>query len=221
MKQGEEMATKTSKPRAEAYADDVALSIELRRTITSFGSEDAFLGCNEGDLVDVDTQAIAGKVRLFVVDLEGADKKGFGARWTLDLEAATEPYMALLSQEAGNFSPAVLKILGEEFILNSNMLIIDRLELLPQYRGRGLGLRCMDACIRHFSLGCRIAAIKPYPLQFEPTGRSKNEWRDALAFKALSRDKRASTKRLKQHYGQLGFQHVPRTDLMVRDLYEE
>ncbi|NAW11214.1 hypothetical protein, partial [Salmonella sp. gx-h1] len=78
------MATKTAKPQAKVYVDDVAISIELRRTITSFGSEDAFLGCNEGDLVDIDTQAIAGKVRLFVVDLEGADKKGFDARWTLD-----------------------------------------------------------------------------------------------------------------------------------------
>lgn len=215
------MATKTANSQAEKYAEDIALSIELRRTLTTFGSEDAFLGRYEGDLVEVDTRAIAGKVRLFVVDLEGADKNGFDAPWTLDLDGGTEPYTALLSQEAGNFSPAVLKILGEEFVMNSNMLIIDRLELLPAYRGRGLGLKCMDACIRHLSAGCRIAAIKPFPLQFEPANRTADEWKDALAFKSLSRDKRASTKRLKQHYGQLGFAHVPRTTLMVRDLYKE
>lgn len=215
------MATQKAIPPPEANAEDVELSIRLRRTLTTFDSEYSFLGCHEGDLLDVDANVLAGKVRLFVVDLEGADKKGQGASWTLDLEAGTEPYIALLSEEAGNFSPAVLKILGEEFVSNSNMLIIDRLELLPTYRGRGFGLKCMDAYIRHLSAGCRIAAIKPFPLQFEPAGRTADEWRDALAFKSLSRDKRASTKRLKQHYGQLGFTHVPRTDLMVRDLYEE
>jgi GNAT superfamily N-acetyltransferase len=205
---------------AEEYAEDIELSIRLRRTLTTFDSEYSFLGCYEGDLLDTDTNVLAGKVRLFVVDLEGADKYGRDAPWTLDLEAATEPYIALLSEEAGNFGPAVLKILGEEFVSNSNMLIIDRLELLPAYRGRGLGLKCMNACMRHLSAGCRIAAIKPFPLQFEPADRTVDEWQDALAFKSLSHDKRASTKRLKQHYEQLGFKHVPRTDLMVRDLYE-
>jgi GNAT superfamily N-acetyltransferase len=215
------MATKKAIAPVAEYAEDIELCIKLRRTLTTFDSEYSYLGCYEGDLLNVDTRALAGKVKLFVVDLEGADKKGFGASGTLDLEAATEPYIALLSEEAGNFIPAVLKILGEEFVLNSNMLIIDRLELLPAYRGRGLGLKCMAACIRHLSAGCRIAAIKPFPLQFEPAGRTSDEWQDALAFKSLSRDKRASTKRLKQHYGQLGFKHVSRTDLMVRDLYEE
>lgn len=215
------MATKKAIQQAEEHAEKIELSIKVRRTLTTFDSEYSYLGCYKGDLLDVETNVLAGKVRLFVVDLEGADKNGRSASWTLDLEAATEPYIALLSEEAGNFSPAVLKILGEEFVLNSNMLIIDRLELLPAYRGLGLGLKCMDACIRHLSAGCRIAAIKPFPLQFEPAGRTADEWQDALAFKSLSRDKRASTKRLKQHYGRLGFKHVSRTDLMIRDLYEE
>jgi len=215
------MASKKKPLGPGESSTDIALRIELQRSLSTFDSEESFLGRYKGSLFDIDTDTLAGRVRLFVIDLEGASNRGFDASWMLDVDGATEPYTALLGDEAGNFSTAVLKILGEEFVHSSNMLIIDRLELLPAYRGRGLGLKCMAACIRHLSVGCRIAAIKPFPLQFEPAGRATDEWQDALAFKSLSRDKRASTKRLKQHYGQLGFKHVARTDLMVRDLYEE
>ena len=210
------MTVKKEPLHIQKFSHDIALRIELQRSLTTFNSEESFLGRNEGNLFDIDT--LVGKARLFVVDLEGASNQGFEASWMLDVDGATAPYMQLLGDEAGNFSAAVLKILGEEFAHSINMLIIDRLELLPHYRGRGLGLQCSDACIRHLSPGCRIAALKPYPLQFEATNRDANDWQEALAFGTLSRNKRLSTQRLKQHYGRLNFQHVPRTDLMIRDL---
>lgn len=197
-----------------------ALSLQLARDLCTEDYEgDSYLGEYEVKLVDVDTRAPAGRMRLFVTEFTAAEEAGFGALDLLDLKASTEEYSVLLGREAGNYSPAVLKMLGEEFVLNHDMLIIDRLELLPAYRGRGLGLKCMQACIRHFGKACRIAAIKPFPLQFNQPDAQPSEWDTQLALDSLSRQKRASMKRLKQHYGQLGFQHVRGTELMILDLY--
>lgn len=201
---------------------DTLLTMELRRELPCADSEDSFLGRYEGSLLDEDTKEAAGRVRLFVVNIEGAREADIPAFDLLDSEAATAPYIELLNlREAGNFRPAVLSLLGEDMVFNQNVLIIDRVELLPEYRGRGLGLSCMAACMRHLGLGCRIAAIKPFPLQFEGGVRSSDDWKAGLKLVDFSRDKRATTARLRSYYAQIGFQHVRGTQLMVRDLHVE
>lgn len=198
-----------------------ALTLQFTRDLCTDDSEgDPYLGQYQVKLTDVDTGAPAGRMRLFVTEFTAAEDAGFSALDLLDHDASTEEYAMLLGREAGNYSPAVLKILGEEFVSSHDMLIIDRLELLPAYRGQGLGLKCMQTCIRHFAKGCRIAAIKPYPLQFEYAASNRDQWDAGLTLSSLSRQKRASLKRLKEHYAQLGFQHVRGTQLMILDLYD-
>ncbi len=197
------------------------LTIDLQRSLASSDDEYAYLGEHSGVLRDVETDELAGRMRVFVIDLEGAASFGWSASELLDLEDATEIYMTLLGEEEGNFSPAVLRILGEEFAFNRNMLVIDRIELLPIYRGRGLGITCMNACLNHLSLGCRIATLKAYPLQFEGHARDSEDWNSGLHLSSLPKNQREATRRLRRHYGQLGFQTVPRTELMIRDLYAD
>ncbi len=203
----------------EAYSEDRTLRIELKRELTSFGNEHTYLGEHEGELIDSESGVHAGRSRVFIVDLEGAEEVGLGALDVLDLDGATEPYLSLIGHEAGNFSPAVMRLLNEEFAYSRNMLIIDRVELLPFYRGRGLGLQCMRTFLRHMSMGCRIAAIKPYPLQFEAGAARSENWSDGLQLSSLTKSKRSALQRLKSHYSQLGFQHVRGTDLMILDLH--
>jgi hypothetical protein len=106
-------------------------------------------------------------------------------------------------------------------VLSQNMLILDRLEILPEFRGQRLGLRYMRTVIRRFGLGCRIAAIKPFPLQFEPQptrGNSDLQWHARMNTKSLTRGKRAATIKLKEYYSREGFKPVRGTDLMILDL---
>lgn len=200
-----------------------SLVMDLRREVgcASYYEHD-YLGQYEGALRDVDSEDEGGKVRMFVVDVEGARNAGIAAFDLLDFDAATAPYIELISRRvAGNFSRAVTTLLGgEDMVYSNNMLIIDRIELLPKYRGYGLGLKCMEACLRHFRHGCRIAAIKPYPLQFEGGAKDSDNWSAGLELSSLTRNQRTSTQKLRRHYAQLGFRHVRGTDLMIRDLYE-
>ena len=67
-----------------------------------------------------------------------------------------------------DFNENFLEVVGHE-VSDYNLLILDRLEIIiPQYRGKKLGLTILHHMIERFSAGASIVAMKPFPLQFEP-----------------------------------------------------
>jgi hypothetical protein len=141
------------------------------------GESEVHEDVDEGELFvhvddDVDEPHLAGHARLFILNADAAENGEENAPSLfelLDIRSETAPYLPLLhSTEAYNFSPAVCSIVGEDMVHSRNMLILDRLEILPAFRGQQLGLRYLRIAIQRFGLGCRIVAIKPFPLQFEP-----------------------------------------------------
>lgn len=200
-------------------------SIDLRRTIGTWNDVSDFLGLYEGEVRLPDTDETMGYLRAYVFDSDGANAIGYSPMDALDaVTSATVPYIALYSfEEAGNLSPAVLKILGEDFASNDRILILDRIELLPKYRGHGVGLLCMRTLIRHLGIGCRLVAIKPFPLQFEPAPLAPDERGryHEMKLAELPKSRVQATRKLKNHYSRLGFKAVRGTELMILDLYED
>lgn len=197
------------------------MSVSLKLTVTlQEPSVDpgALLVEYDGEIYALDDnyeQHLVGSARVFVARLEACEDHGFSMSDCLDSQQATAPYMALLHSEyAGSFAPAVQKILDEPDTFCMDTLIIDRIEVLPAFRGRGYGLDAMKIIIAQLGGGCRIAAIKPYPLQFEP----KESWQETLELHRFSDKKSKATKRLKDLYAGIGFKSVGRTDLMIRGL---
>lgn len=109
----------------------------------------------------------AGTARLFVVNSDAATNEGHDLFDVLDYRGETAPYRELLGDDTRIFSRPVCRILEEDEALRENFLVLDRLEIAPRFRGQKLGLRWMRAAIIRFGMGCRLAAIKPFPLQFE------------------------------------------------------
>jgi hypothetical protein len=96
------------------------------------------------------------------------------------------------------FSPAVRRILQEDIVPSRNILILDRPEILPEFRRQRLGLRYIRTAIKRFGSRCRIAALKPFPLQFERNLDDPDlEWRARMNLDSLSRETRAATTKLK------------------------
>jgi GNAT superfamily N-acetyltransferase len=154
-----------------------------------------------------DKEYVAGEARLFVINAEAAERDGEGLLELLDLKAETAAYMPLIGKEAGNFSASVCKKLGEDMVFSRNMLILDRLTIRPKFRGQGLGLRYLRAAVTRFGIGCRIAVMKPFPLQFENKVTESNV-----------EEFRTATSKLKKYYAREGFESLKGSDLMILDL---
>lgn len=193
------------------------------------GEPDDFISTYLGDVFvsdedDADAPRLAAKSRLFIINADAAEKSDWSLVDVLDSKSETAPYIDLINlDEAGNFSPSVCDLLDEEFVFSRNMLILDRISVLPEFRGRRLGLSYIRAAVGRFGMGCRISAIKPFPLQFEGAAPSRvdDEWTRRLDLKALPKGKRAATAKLKRYYGSEGFVPVKGTELMILDLHRE
>ena len=157
-------------------------------------------------------------MRLFVLNADAAESAGENLFDVLDEREETAAYIPLLGDDAGNFSHAVCKILGEEMVFCRNMLILDRVEILPRFRGQQLGLQYVRAAISRFGIGCRLAAIKPFPLQFEGKMGSVSGNEYVEPSKSVLADFDGATRKLKKYYAREGFVSLRNSGLMILDL---
>ena len=165
------------------------------------------------DLKD-DKDRIAGRFRLYYADFELAQNHGMTAVEVLDAHQHTLEYaQAILDRNQAPFSSRLQKLLGDE-IWNFNLLILDRLEILPRYRGLGAGLIVLTALIERFGSGAGVVGMKPFPLQFEPNQSSDSPWARRLKLRSLSSDHKTSARKLKQYYSKLGFVEMKSTPFM-------
>jgi hypothetical protein len=205
---------------------------EYKTSLTDYGEGEVCVAEYEGVLKvtvqggDPDLDApehTAGTTRLFVVNGEAALNEGYNLQGVLDFSGETAAYLPLFDEDSGSLSQAVARILEEEEDERycENFLILDRLEILPKFRGQKLGLRYLRAAILRFGMGCRFAAIKPFPLQFEGRFSGPRGSEPGLSPGALQEMQKAceaATKKLRNYYAPLGFVGVKGTELMILDL---
>ena len=158
---------------------------------------------------------IIGKVRLFYLDLAAVFETKDNLHDLFDIRPETAPfYSALIDYETGDFKPYLEEVLGE-CICDMNVLIVDRLEILPEFRGKGIGLASLIWCLRQYARQCGVVALKCFPLQFECAEMGEPEWRREMQFGTLNRDHKRSSAKLKKYYGSLGFKVLPEDGIMV------
>lgn len=190
---------------------DVCTSYEPDDAITDYSGEIVAYG-DHGD-------QMIGKIALRVVDLDASQDSVFDVLDCVDQETADH---LVLFDADGQFSPAVGRVLDEEDTPSTNLLLIDRIEILPQARGRGLAPLILNLLSRKFRNTCRLAVLKPFPLQYGSAfERHKNTWEERMGYKHFDADQKKALRKLKKLYRTAGFVPVPRTDYMVRDLYEQ
>jgi len=169
-------------------------------------------------LDDDNGETVIGRFRLFYVDILRAIEANIALVDVLDAESATIDYFwPLFGSDSPRFRGSVLGLSGDRVTLSGNLVILDRVEILPRFRGRSLGLAAMTEIIARFAMGAAIVAIKPFPLQFE--ARSPwpfDGWRTAMECERLSRDQSTATAKLVGHFSKLGFVALSRTPFMVR-----
>ena len=101
------------------------------------------------------------------------------------------------------------------------LLLIDRMEIDPQYRGKRIGLAAMYYTIQKFGHGCSLSVIKPFPLQFEARAKEKPQSNGDLKLAMFTRNEAAAVDKLRVYYGLMGFLPIPGTQHMAMNKHFE
>ncbi len=107
--------------------------------------------------------ALAGRTSLYIVDYARAKYEcGLTLHDVLDGDLITYSYAPGLLGRDGDLKSAF------EDMLVERILIIHRIEVLPEFRGRRLGIWALYRILDCFAPNSVLPVIMPYPLQFSP-----------------------------------------------------
>ena len=150
-----------------------------------------------------------GFVKAFLIQIREARREGLHASAVLNAKSfATSEYSQLVKRLGWR------KRVRKKFEPRSvDLLILERIELRPEYRGCGFGLLAAHSMIEMFGSHCGLVACKPYPLQFEGT----NRWTPPAQASGRTQALRNARKKLRRYWARIGFRRVPRTMLYALD----
>lgn len=105
-------------------------------------------------------------------------------------------------------------LLNEEGADSNNLLVINRLELLPKWRKKNIGKKVIKDIIWRFS-GCfGLVILKAFPLQqeFQYPNDQKSPWETEMKMVDFSQDEEFSNYKVFAYYLSLGFSKLENTD---------
>ena len=99
------------------------------------------------------------------------------------------------------------KLFGDDMMINPNICIFERMIILPEYRGLGIGAKFVKDRFHFFSSTCGLIVMQPYPLQLEavgPNGRT-DEFEKEMGYESMEKNVQKATKSLKDYYKSIGY----------------
>lgn len=125
----------------------------------------------------------------------------------------SEYYEALFDHGTEDFKSS----LSEELkIVGSNVLILERVEVLPPHRAKDLGLASILKAIHLFGGGAGVVAIKPFPLQISSVENPDSVWCRKMEMDSLSKNESVARRKLENYWARLGFKRVRATKIFAR-----
>src|SRR5690606_22677346 len=132
------------------------MRIRLSTVLEQFSGEpDQFMRELVGDVQTLDEEdwCTVGSIRLYRAYVDQASRAGFGASDVFDGRQESACYLQLLEDDAflrgsSDFCLEAQRALGLGDQCG-DMLIIDRVEILPEFRGKELALHAIELAIAH------------------------------------------------------------------------
>lgn len=191
--------------------------IEYKISSFLMGESDDWISEINGEVFNYtenDEKEVIGKCRHFFIDLENSEET---AHDLLDIRNELDPYVCMYEENTTSFTDDVLTVCKND-VWNSNLLIIDRIEVLPNYRGHGLAKTIIDDAINLFSPRTDVIALKAYPLQLEckVPEHCPKKWERLMNLKALEMNEAKAEQKLMAYYETLGFISIDQDGVMVK-----
>jgi GNAT superfamily N-acetyltransferase len=96
-----------------------------------------------------------------------------------------------------------------------DVLVLSRVLVLPEHRGRRLGQLAMLRAIEDYGTGAGAAVCKPFPIQSEP---QRQVAEDMYKLDDFGKDHERGMLRLRRYWGELGFAQVEHSEWYALDL---
>jgi GNAT superfamily N-acetyltransferase len=157
-------------------------------------------------LIDPNTGEARGMVGQ--VEFAIADLREEGPAWVLDGDADDYAFNILFDDE-GSLKKEARRALGAQgdSVEVEQLLILHRLKILPEARGRKLGAMVVSRIINKFGVGCDLIAMVCRPLQLNGH-RDAGEFGRRMALETLPTDEATATQKLTRYYRSMGFRAV-------------
>lgn len=91
-----------------------------------------------------------------------------------------------------------------------NICFIQKLQILPKYRGYQIGAKAIKDLVFHYAAGCGLFVVQPYPLQFETSEQIKAN--KALELEKYTDDEEMAGYKLVAYYQRMGFELIQGID---------
>ena len=185
-----------------------------------FGYVEFFIGDGHDDAHEGkrERRTVAGRFDASYINVDNSLLDGVKLCDVMDTYSAetAEIYETLFDPHTYELREDVKKLLGG--VTFRNILVINRVEILPPYRGMGLGLATMWDLIRRHSAGCGIVALKAFPIQFR-AGRlsdlEESDWNKKMGYDPYSYAVEFAHEKLIFHLKKLGFEPIGDAGVMA------
>lgn len=198
----------------EYMEDDNVLGIELRYSFSSsIGFEESF---RYRKTVNVDIVAtdeygelvcVVGKCTLRLMLLEQAMDDRYDIYEIFDADS----YTRAIGEDIYDFEQLNINedlneaLFDYDYMRTPNICLMERLTILPKYRGLGIGAKVLKDVFFQFSTGCGLFVVEPYSLQLESEGVHREEWEQQMGYDEMEQDEKKARKSLRSFYKRIGF----------------
>jgi len=190
------------------------LNITLNYSFRSgFGSMETYRYVREiiVDIINTDDSNNALKVgfaKFKMLYLDEAESDGYNLMEVLDTYEYTFRHAEdFFDFDLMDFKHSIYNHYNNE-ILSKNICMLERLEILPKYRGCHLGAKLIKDAIFHFGAGKVLFIVQAYPLQFEAKDDHPDNWTELMEIQRLEKNKKKAFKDLSDYYQSCGFEKI-------------
>lgn len=199
------------------------ISMELEMYINFNYSFTSYIGEIEGsryvqsvkiDIVNTDeggyNPEVIGVAMIKVLLLEQAINDRYSIYEIFDQESYLRYIGDLIyNYDEGEFSDNIINAFSG--IFNLNICILERILILPKYRGFGIGAKLIKDIYMNFGSACGLFVVQPFPLQLEHPGALRDsalEWREKMNYELLEQDEKKAMRSIKAYYKKVGFVQI-------------
>lgn len=139
-------------------------------------------------LDDDDQEVEVGRASFFHIDIDSFMRvqselgEEVDIHGVLDLNGDTEPFTMLYDLDQEHFSENVCDVIGIWGDFSGSLFVINRLELLPNYRMKGVAAEAIAEAVRLFSGNADVVAITAFPLQLMDRSANLSDWEKKMQY---------------------------------------